>query len=207
MEKDSFSFAAEKADASSVVKNEYFDEQLQKIIREKACYLVKTGLWNTSQLDDLCQTLSLIVWNAQQKFDALRSNKYTFAKRVLFNRAKNLIDREARKKNGTPQEIVSLDFVVNDDGDTVADMIDADEYYSTVGNRCRSEYDTMMLRESVMYAMSLLPTKLQEVCREILTGETISSLAKKYKISRMGFYKKYLKPIREVFVFVGLDQF
>ena len=55
--------------------------------------------------------------------------------------------------------------------------------------------------------MSLLPTKLQEVCREILTGETISSLAKKYKISRMGFHKKYLKPIREVFVFVGLDQF
>lgn len=207
MDKALFLSAASIAESKASIKFVALDEHLKKIVFEKARHLVKTGLWDITQMDDLCQTLTIIVWNALQNFDSLRSSKYTFADRVLSNRTKNMIDMEIRKKKGSPEQIISLDSVINDDGDTIADIIDADEYYCAIGNRCRSEFETMILRECVEYAISMLTPELQKICREIMAGETMSSLAEKYKISRIGFKKKYLMPIRKVFIAAGLNDF
>ncbi len=199
--------AAFNAGSSSNITFDFFDERIQRIIREFAHRMIKTGMWDEGQLKDLCQDLSIILWKAETKFDTLRSNKYTFAKCVLRNRVKNLIDMESRKKDGMPSEILSLDYVVNDDGDLFSDLIDHDDYETAMGNRCRTQWDRFMLIESEMYAISQLSPELQKICYDLLAGESITSLANKHNVSRSWFRDKYLAAIRKVFIRCGLTDF
>lgn len=207
MENATPKFAATNADSSSNTTSDFFDVRIQRITREFAHRMIKTGMWNEWELTDLCQDLSIILWKAETKFDKLRSNKYTFAKCVLRNRVKNLIDEKARKRKDMPSEIWSLEYVVNDDGDLFSDLIDLDDYETAIGNRRRPANESQELIESEMYAISLLPSELQKICYDILAGESITSLAKKHNISRSWFREKHISKIRKVFAECGLLDF
>ena len=207
MKSGNLSSAAVKAESACPVETDYFDKRIKKLITEKDRYLVKTGLFPENMKDDIYQRLSVMLWGSQENFDPQQSNKYTFAKCVLKNRAKNMIDVAVRKQADEPEEMFSIDLVINADGDDYGDMIDSDDAEMSLGNRIRSRIESRELIDSETYAISQLPEESQRICRAILAGETITSLAKAYGISRTAFRKKYLYPIREVFTRLGLDEF
>jgi hypothetical protein len=207
MKSGNLSFAANKADSTRAVDTDYFDKRIRKLIMEKVRYLMKTGLFPENIKEDIYQRLSIMLWNAQKNFDFMQSNKYTFARCVLANRAKNMIDAAVRRQDNEPVEMLSIDLVVNADGDEYGDMIDSDDAEMSLGNRVCPRIESLDLRDSEEYAITQLPPESQRICRAILAGETISSLAHMYGISRTAFRKKYLLPTRKVFVEAGLADF
>ena len=183
MKSGNLSFAADKADSIRSVDTDYFDKRIRKLIMEKVRYLMKTGLFPENIKEDIYQRLSIMLWNAQKNFDSMQSNKYTFARCVLANRAKNMIDAAVRRQDDEPVEMLSIDLVINADGDEYGDMIDSDDAEMSLGNRVRPRIESLDLRE------------------------TIASLAHMYGISRTAFRKTYIAPIRTVFIRLGLDEF
>ena len=207
MKSGNLSFAADKADSTRFVDTDYFDKRIRKLIMEKIRYLMKTGLFPENIKEDIYQRLSIMLWNAQNNFDSMQSNKYTFAKCVLKNRAKNMLDAAVRRRDDEPEEILSLDVEINEDGDSLGDILNADKILSTISNHVRSGMERIELIECEKQAIEKLPSHLQIICKEILAGDTISSLAKKYHLNRTWFKEKYLLPIRKVFVEAGLADF
>lgn len=207
MKSGNLSFAADKADSIRSVDTDYFDKRIRKLIMEKVRYLMKTGLFPENIKEDIYQRLSIMLWNAQKNFDSMQSNKYTFARCVLANRAKNMIDAAVRRQDDEPVEMLSIDLVINADGDEYGDMIDSDDAEMSLGNRVRPRIESLDLRDSEEYAITQLPPESQRICRAILAGETIASLAHMYGISRTAFRKTYIAPIRTVFIRLGLDEF
>lgn len=184
-----------------------FDDRIKRIIINEVRFLLKTGLFQEYEKDDLKQELSIALWRAHEKYNSSHSNRYTFSKAVVIKKAQNMIDSASRRKNSGPQELISTDIVINEDGDTLQELISSDEPEMIEGRRSRSRQETSELIDSLNYAISLLPDEQKEICRAILDGETISSLAHRYGISRTAFRKRYLKSIRKVFVSAGMKDY
>ncbi len=193
--------------ADSPIQSDFLeDARLKRIIAEEVRFLLKTGLFPADEKDDLAQELYVAVWQAREKHNPTQSNRYTFAKTIVFKRGQNLIDSALRKKNNSA-ETISTDTVINEDGDAFHEFISLEETEILEGKRTRSKQDFSELRESLNYAMSLLPDESKKICMAILDGETISSLSRKYGVSRTAFRERYLKPIRSVFSAAGMRDF
>ena len=195
--------AAENAD---VVNNVLNDQQIVELINWKIKKLIKTGLFSDADAPDLQQQMLIILWKEWDKYDKTKASPVTFARNILNNREKNIIDKESRirKKNGI---IDSLDAEINEDGDTLADFISSDSYYTTIGNQARSKIDVEELKECVIEAIKQLDKDQQRFCYDILVGKTISDIARESKVCRMTIYKRYIYPIRSIFRDLNLDDF
>lgn len=195
--------AAVNADVAPFCSENVFDEQTVKIINAVAHQLVKNGCFPSHSEDDVALQLALVIHSETPKYRQEKGDFHAFVRSVLTHRAKNLI-RDWNKKH---TDIVSLDITVTEDGETMGDMISDDYFQISTGNRVRSETERQDLIDSENYAISQLPVKSQVICKAILAGESISSLARQYGISRTAFRKTYLSPIRKVFLRLGLDEF
>lgn len=185
--------------------NSVFDQRMMKIITNRANWLIKTGLFPAYMKDDLSQELALILWTELDHFDRQKSNVYTFARMVVCNRAKNMVARACSLKSKEPEEMLSLDAVVNDEQETLADTTSLDEVDSILGKLTRPACDVEDIAALVHEAIGLMPKTHADVCHAIMNGHSVSSLARQHGISRPWFRRKYFEPIRAVFVKVGLD--
>lgn len=195
--------AAVNADAAPFRTENIFDAKTVKIINAVAHQLVKNGCFSSHSEDDVSLQLAIIVHAESPKYLPEKGNFHAFVRSVLSHRAKNLI-RDWNKKH---TEVISLDIVVGEEEETMCDTISDDYFQIATGNRVRTETERQDLIDSENYAISQLPDESQRICRAILAGETITSLAKAYGVSRTSFRKKYLYPIRGVFTRLGLDEF
>lgn len=201
------SSVAEKANVVPNLNNELASEKIKKLVKEHSLRLLKTGFFQENQREDLEQEFLVVLWKESHHYNSLHGSFVTFAKTVLKNRTKNRIVKETRRQKNAPQMFDSLDIVINEDQDTVGDLIDSDTYEMDVSGRVRPLLESLELIECKNYAISKLPPHLQEFCHAILSGDSISSFAKKKKVSRAAIAKYYIAPIRAVFVREGLREF
>ena len=187
--------------------NNVFDPRMMKIITCRARWLIKTGLFPVHMKDDLIQELALILMAELDHFDREKGNIYTFARMVVCNRSKNMIERACSRKSKEPQEMLSLDVVVNEEQETLADEISSDDVDCILGKPTRPAHDAEDVAGLVREAICLLPEEHADICRAIMSGSSVSSLAKHHGLSRPWFRRKYFVPIRAVFVKVGLDHY
>lgn len=203
----STSSVAEKANVVPNINNEFASGKIKKLVKEHSLRLLKTGLFQENQREDLEQELLLVLWRESVHYNGKRGSFATFAKTVLKHRSKNIIDKEKYLRKLAPQMFESLDIVINEDQDTAGDLIDSDTYEMDVAGRVRPLLESFELIECENYAISKLPPHLQEFCHAILSGDSISSFAKKKKVSRAAIAKYYIAPIRTVFTREGLREF
>lgn len=201
------SSVAEKANVVPCINTELASEKIKKLVKEYSLRLLKTGLFQENQREDLEQEFFVVLWKESSHYDSKHGSFVTFAKTVLKNKTKNRIIKEMRRQKKAPQMFESLDIIINEDQDTVGDLIDSDTYEMDVAGRVRPLLESFELIECENYAISNLPPHLQEFCHAILSGDSISSFARKKKVSRAAIAKYYIAPIRTVFTREGLREF
>ena len=181
--------------------------KIKKLVKEHSLRLLKTGLFQENQREDIEQEFLIVLWKESCHYNSEHGSFVTFAETVLKNRTKNRIIEKTRRQKNTPQMFDSLDIVINEDRDTVGDLIDSDTYEMDVVGRVRPLQESLELIECENYAISKLPPHLQEFCYAILSGDSIRSFAKKKNVSRTAIAKYYIDPIRAVFLREGLREF
>lgn len=207
MEKNTNSSSEVQGKNSTNATDARFDAQTKRLIRSRAYWLLKTGLFPRYMLDDITQSLSIVIYQASTTFDESKGNFHTYVNHILMNRAKNMIDVEVRKKAACSVEILNLDEEINEDQVTLGDLISDKSVAALLGKCTRSPYELYELRCLIRQAMDNMPEEYANICQAILDGETISSLARHFGITRSWFREKYFLPIRKSFLEVGLDQY
>lgn len=184
-----------------------FSADIRKKIHLQAHVLIKCGWFPEHMKKDLEQELSLVLLAESEHFDPAKSSFPTFAKHVLKKRSLNLIERARTIKAGADIEMLSLDISVNEEGESLVELLDFDSIRIAMGVQSRSRSDMGELCECVAHALTLLNPELREICIAIMDGESISGLARRYGMSRPGFRKAYFPQIQKVFLDAGLGEF
>lgn len=201
--------AALSAASAQPFPSNAFDDRMMRIIRIQVSRLIKTKLFPEHMRDDLVQKLSCIICSELATYNPERGNVYTYARKIAFNRSINIINhtRVLARRSEEPQDMLSLDQVVNEEMETLGELIDANDVACLMGRQTRCPFEFNDLVNIVCQTMEEMPEEYAAICQAILSGESISSLAKRYGVSRTWFREKYLNPIRKIFIKVGLDQY
>ncbi|MDD3949245.1 MAG: hypothetical protein PHT43_07255 [Anaerolineaceae bacterium] len=185
------------------------DDRMVEIIRVQVSRMMKARPFPPHMQDDLVQELSCVINKELPRYNPAKSDVYTFVRMVAFKRSRNCLEYlEAKDRQmNSPDEIFSLDEVINDEQETLGDLINEKSVSALLGKCTRSSYELHDLRDLIRQAMDNMPEEYANICQAILDGETISSLARHFGITRSWFREKYFLPIRKSFLEVGLDQY
>lgn len=161
----------------SIQDDELFDERTEKIIRVTAWRLVRSGLFQPHEEDDIKQDLRLSLWQQMPKFNPALSKRYTFATMVCRHTAKNIRKSRIRmlNKDSLP---VSLDEVLNDGDCTRGDCISSEAYQLGLGRQNRTDAQMQALKERAAMFLERLPEEDRAICRQLMEGNSLRSIAR-----------------------------
>jgi len=182
-----FANVSVRSDAEAALsENDVFDVRIQKIVNAVIKSIVKRKGIPGYMADDFAVELFLELNRVADRFNPEKSDFVNYARMVVNRYAVTLI-RKYRNES-SHLETVSADTPVGSEGLTITDSIPAPE------SKTKTDADR------VHEVLEMMPEDLRLCCYEIMKAKSIREVAKKYGMTHTGFIKKYLGPIRTLFI-------
>lgn len=166
----------------------YANAYVRESVETLAAATVRQYPMLVNEEEDIRQELWIAVNKRLPLFDSEKSSIETFCRRVLENALKDI-----RRRYFTSQSITSR-TALNIDAASVLDECRNDEIARI-----------MLIADVRSIVMSLDPVQ-QSICEMIMDGYSMRQIAANKNISVGLLYKKYLVPLRKIFIEAGLQK-
>lgn len=163
-------------------------EEVVAHIQAVATDLIKSPCFSESDLEDICQELSMAVSLAFDHYDCRRSSYYTFAQGVIRTARLNLY-RGYKDRSRIGLNEVSIEEMP----DSISGLIDENAIPPD---------EIMERRELIAQVRAILPTLSlfhQEICEKIMAGMPVSEIAARLNMTRSQFYHRVLPELQKIF--------
>jgi len=166
-------------------------------IRQKAKSMMRSGLFETYELEDLEQELMLGYWKDCQNFDPQKASKKTFTRMIINHCAGELIRKVTTDKRKVHLRQISLDQPISSEDEDLA-LIDLLADSGTIADG--TEFENMaaqsILRIDLERMRGTLPEELQAIF-DLLGDYTVSEIAQRLDIPRTTITSR-IKKIRDI---------
>jgi RNA polymerase sigma factor (sigma-70 family) len=170
----------------------------------KARQLSKRPGFTRSDQPDLENELWLALTSQAEKFDPSRSSLNTFTDRVITTAAAMILRDRSRKKRAAGFRAQSIDIPAakSPSTDALSTSVSADDVARRTGAEIRDEISLFEDTEAFRHALELMPDDVRAICRRLMGGGTISSVADELGVSRRQV-RKQLASARSFFERAG----
>jgi RNA polymerase sigma-70 factor, ECF subfamily len=159
----------------------------RNLIRFKARQLCQRRDFHSAERKDLEQDLWLALVKADTQFDPTKASLDTFTDRVVNTTVAELLRARQRRKRGNGRHICSLDHLHTlgtDNPEPLSTTVSADDLARRTGIAPHDEAARCEDAEAVAHALAQMPVEVRDLCRRLMGGTTISSLARDLGVSR-----------------------
>ena len=181
-----------------------FDARTEKIIAAQADKLIRTGIFQQHERDDLANELRCILAHEMASYDPGR-DRYTFVATVLAKRGADLVIRRNRHPEEGYGEL-SLDVTINREGETHLDSISNEDYRRMWGN-IRTPEQTRCLQDKIQELLANLDKTDRTICEMIMDGSSYRDIAASMGMQVSAIHWRMTKHIIPVAQELGLGSF
>jgi RNA polymerase sigma-70 factor (ECF subfamily) len=158
----------------------------QVLITFKARQLSRRPGFTSSDREDVENDLWAALASQAEHFDPTKSSFSTFAARVIDTAVTMILRDRSRKKRAAGFRAQSLDSpgLGSPTTETLSARVSAADVARRTGVVARDEISIHEDAEAVRHALALMPGDVREVCRLLMGGGTVSSVARNLGVSR-----------------------